>query len=181
MYAVPKEKYDAFIAGACKGDIKYTRQINQLDVNDGGKVIIRNDDHIKNSAVSREKPPPQRKKPTFGQNIDPQNNSRKKKNDSDDSSSSSGDFLAGVDERIENLRRRYLSSKPDRDGNAGQPNFSEGGDVSFKEQENPFIPPENNSFSGPIQNEDFENLTNPPSPPSQMRKPPSFEKSEKKT
>ena len=49
MYVVPQDKYDAFIAGACKGDIKYTRQINQLDVNDGGKVIIRNDDNIKNS------------------------------------------------------------------------------------------------------------------------------------
>ena len=47
MYAVPKEKYDAFLSGACKGDIKYTRQINQLDVNDGGKVIIRNDDNNK--------------------------------------------------------------------------------------------------------------------------------------
>lgn len=48
MYAVPKEKYDMFLSGSCKGDVKYTRQINQLDVNDGGKVIIRNDDNIKN-------------------------------------------------------------------------------------------------------------------------------------
>ena len=48
MYVVPQDKYDAFISGSCRGDVKYTRQINQLDVNEGGKVIIRNDDNVKN-------------------------------------------------------------------------------------------------------------------------------------
>ena len=48
MYLVPKAAYDAFVLKANSGDIQYMRQINNVDVQDGGKVTIRNDDNIKN-------------------------------------------------------------------------------------------------------------------------------------
>ena len=46
MYLVPKAAYDAFVLKANSGDIQYMRQINNVDVQDGGKVTIRNDDNI---------------------------------------------------------------------------------------------------------------------------------------
>ena len=148
MYAVPKEKYDAFIAGACKGDIKYTRQINQLDVNDGGKVIIRNDDNIKNSTVTRQKTPPpnspKRKVPSSTHNFDRGvYRGNKRDDDSSNSSSDSSDFLTNVNSRIEALKKRFLSSNSVRDGTDVSPNEREDGHAQINSQENPFIPNEN--------------------------------------
>ena len=46
MYLIPKAVYDTFLTKANSRDIQYMRQINNVDVQDGGKVTIRNDDKI---------------------------------------------------------------------------------------------------------------------------------------
>ena len=124
MYAVPKEKYDAFLAGACKGDIKYTRQINQLDVNDGGKVIIRNDDHIKRTAAptNQQKMSPSKATHSSRQTDEssirfpktnelPPNLSMKGNREGNDSSKNSDDFWDNFNERLRILREGLPSLK----------------------------------------------------------------------
>ena len=130
MYAVPKEKYDAFLAGSCKGDIKYTRQINQLDVNDGGKVIIRNDDNIKKTTAPSNQqkiptpsppPPPEetfpkpnntfRKSSTEDRNYDSSTTSPGKDASSSDSSEINDDFWTDFNERLRKLREGLPSER----------------------------------------------------------------------
>lgn len=48
MYLVPKPMYDRFLkGGAQNSNPQYLRQINDVDVHEGGRVTIRNDNHIK--------------------------------------------------------------------------------------------------------------------------------------
>ena len=45
LYLVSKTEYDNFLNGT--NSTKYQRQVNHLEVGDGGKVVIRNDDNYK--------------------------------------------------------------------------------------------------------------------------------------
>ena len=108
MYAVPKEKYDAFLSGACKGDIKYTRQINQLDVNDGGKVIIRNDDNNKRTTnVSRNVASPPSDKPENHSTFET-------KSENDDHAGAVSDNLDfdNLEERLRRLKNPHGDETP---------------------------------------------------------------------
>lgn len=64
MYMVPKTLYESFLSKSSEGNMRYVRQINNLDVTDGGKVTIRNDNTIRKSTspahhdAPRTQPPP---------------------------------------------------------------------------------------------------------------------------
>ena len=47
MYMVPKPLYDNFISRSGENHTRYVRQINNLDVNDGGRVMIKNDNNTR--------------------------------------------------------------------------------------------------------------------------------------
>lgn len=56
MYMIPKSMYEAFLSKANEGHVRFVRQINNLDVNDGGKVTIRNDNNVRKSSQYTSKP-----------------------------------------------------------------------------------------------------------------------------
>lgn len=83
MYLIPKGAYDAFIAGGDQSNVNYTRQFNNVDVNDGGKLIIRNDDNVK---VQKD----YQKKPTQTPNNDHGDTTTRQQNNTTISSEGSG-------------------------------------------------------------------------------------------
>ena len=57
MYLIPQLMYDSFLKKTDSSNVNYTRQFNSLDVQDGGKVVIRNDDHNKFCGDNKKKTP----------------------------------------------------------------------------------------------------------------------------
>lgn len=59
MYLIPQDTYDSFVSKGDKSAVSYTRQFNQFDVQDGGKVVVRNDDNVKIQNKTITQPQPQ--------------------------------------------------------------------------------------------------------------------------